>query len=66
MAAYDGARKCRTETIDGGRTQRLVVNLRPATHAAVCTVFNGGHVAQGMITRLNVGTFNRGMGERSE
>ena len=33
----------------------MTVNLRPGSYLAVCTVFNGFHLSQGMQKRFTVG-----------
>jgi len=42
--------------VDPGRTKRLTVKLVPGVYVIACTVLNGGHLAQGMITRFTIGT----------
>ena len=42
--------------VDPGHTKRLTVKLVPGVYVIACTVLNGGHVAQGMITRFTIGT----------
>ena len=38
-----------------GSSRELTVNLRPGSYIAICTVFNGYHLSQGMIKRFTVG-----------
>ena len=54
-----GRRAITSRTLEGGQRQRKTVNLRPGAYVAVCTVFNGGHIAQGMVTEFTVGELNR-------
>jgi len=42
--------------VDPGRTKRLTVKLVPGVYVIACTVLNGGHLAQGMITRFTIGS----------
>ena len=51
-----GGSKFRSVTLDGGKKQRKTVNLRPGSYIAVCTVFNGAHIAVGMFVNFTVGT----------
>jgi hypothetical protein len=53
-----GATKFKSQTIQPGKTQELEVNLKPGSYLAICTVFNGFHVAQGMVRRFTVGTID--------
>jgi hypothetical protein len=63
VAALGGGRPFRSATIPAGRRQRKTVRLQPGAYVAICTVFNGGHLAQGMEKRFTVGTFNGETGE---
>jgi plastocyanin len=63
VAALGGGRAFRSATIEGGERQRKTVNLRPGAYIAICTVFNGGHLAQGMQTEFTVGEFDQESGE---
>ncbi|HWT26142.1 MAG TPA: hypothetical protein VN213_21725 [Solirubrobacteraceae bacterium] len=63
VSALGGGRAFRSATIEGGRTQSKTVSLRPGAYVAVCTVFNGGHLAQGMHTTFTVGEFDQESGE---
>ena len=42
--------------VDPGHTKRLTVKPVPGVYVIACTVLNGGHLAQGMITRFTIGT----------
>ena len=53
-----GGTKFKSQTIESGQTQELEVNLKPGSYLAICTVFNGFHVAQGMVRRFTVGTID--------
>ena len=63
VAALGGGRRFRSATIEGGQRQRKTVNLRPGAYLAICTVFNGGHLAQGMQKQFTVGQFDQETGE---
>jgi uncharacterized cupredoxin-like copper-binding protein len=56
-------RKFKSRTLAAGGSQNLTVNLRPGSYLAVCTVFNGGHLAQGMTKRFTVGQINLQTGQ---
>jgi plastocyanin len=51
-------RKFKSRTLAAGESQDLTVNLRPGSYLAVCTVFTGYHLAQGMTKRFTVGEIN--------
>ena len=38
------------------------MNLQAGAYVAVCTVFNGGHLAQGMEKTFTVGSFDQQKG----
>ena len=42
--------------VDPGQTKRLTVSLVPGVYVIACTVLDGGHLAQGMITRFTIGS----------
>jgi len=52
---YGRARRFASRTLEGGQRQRLTVRLRPGVYVAICTVFNGRHVANGMEKTFTVG-----------
>ena len=62
VAALGGAKKFKTGNIQPGKQLKKTVNLKPGVYVAVCTVFNGGHLAQGMEKTFTVGTFNQQKG----
>jgi hypothetical protein len=39
-----------------GRTLRLAVTLVPGAYVVACTLLNGGHLAQGMLTLFTIGS----------
>ena len=56
-------RKFRTGDIAGGASRQMTVNLRPGSYLAVCTVFNGFHLSQGMLRRFTVGEIDLETGQ---
>jgi plastocyanin len=56
-------RKFRSGDIDGGASKTITVNLRPGSYLAVCTVFNGYHLSQGMLRRFTVGEIDLATGQ---
>lgn len=56
-------RKFKTGDIAGGETRQMTVNLRPGSYLAVCTVFNGFHLSQGMQKRFTVGEIDLTTGQ---
>ena len=63
VSALGGGRTFKSATVQGGAQQQKTVNLRPGAYVAVCTVFNGGHLAAGMEKRFTVGSFDQESGE---
>jgi len=57
-----GGKAFKTATIQPGKQLQKSVNLKPGVYVAVCTVFNGGHLAQGMEKTFTVGTFDQQKG----
>ena len=58
-----GGSKFKTKTLDAGLTQDLTVNLKPGSYIAVCTIFNGYHISQGMVKPFSVGKINQDTGQ---
>jgi plastocyanin len=58
-------KKFKTKTINAGESQELTINLRPGSYVVGCTVFNGFHLAQGMVGRFTVGEIDMNTGEWS-
>ena len=62
VATLGGGKAFKTATIQPGKTLQKSVNLKPGAYVAVCTVFNGGHLAQGMEKTFTVGRFDQQKG----
>jgi len=62
VATLGGGKAFKTATIQPGKTLQKSVNLKPGAYVAVCTVFNGGHLAQGMEKTFTVGSFDQQKG----
>jgi plastocyanin len=60
--ALGGGKAFKSKTLEKGKRQVLNVNLKPGAYVAVCTIFNGGHLAQGMVKRFTVGKFDQSTG----
>jgi uncharacterized cupredoxin-like copper-binding protein len=43
-----------SHTVQGGQSRSATVNLKAGTYIALCTVFNGGHAANGMLVAFQV------------
>ena len=56
VAASAGGSRFKSKTLQAGQSQQLTVNLKPGSYIAVCTFFNGGHWAEGMVKLFTVGT----------
>src|SRR4051812_33124303 len=62
VATLGGGKAFKTATIQPGKQLKKSVNLKPGAYVAVCTVFNGGHLAQGMEKTFTVGSFDQQKG----
>jgi plastocyanin len=62
VAALGGGKAFKTANIQPGKQLQRTVNLKPGVYVAVCTVFNGGHLAQGMEKTFTFGTFDQQKG----
>jgi uncharacterized cupredoxin-like copper-binding protein len=63
VRALGGGKTFKSATIQPGKQQQKTVNLRPGAYVAICTVFNGGHLAQGMEREFTVGEFDQESGQ---
>jgi len=63
VRARGGGKTFKSATIQPGKQQQKTVNLRPGAYVAICTVFNGGHLAQGMEREFTVGEFDQESGQ---
>ena len=54
VRTFGGARRFASPTVAAGRSATRSVNLRAGTYVALCTVFNGGHAANGMLVAFQV------------
>jgi uncharacterized cupredoxin-like copper-binding protein len=54
VRTYGQARRFASPTLAPGRSASRNVNLRAGTYVALCTVFNGGHAANGMLVAFQV------------
>jgi uncharacterized cupredoxin-like copper-binding protein len=54
VKTFGGARPFKSATVAPGKSQSTTVNLRAGTYVALCTVFNGGHAANGMLVAFQV------------
>ncbi len=49
-------------TVAPGGTTRLSVDLVPGVYVVACTLLNGGHLAEGMLTEFTIGSRAHGSG----
>jgi hypothetical protein len=49
-------------TVRPGATKRLSVTLVPGEYVVACTILNGGHLAEGMLTQFTIGSRVHGSG----
>lgn len=55
MRTFGRARAFRSDNVAPGATKTLTVsNLRPGVYVAICTVFNGQHALNGIISAFQV------------
>lgn len=50
-----GGTKFKSGTIEPGKSKTITVTLKPGSYLAVCSQFNGFHIASGMIRAFSVG-----------
>lgn len=51
-----GPRRFASATLEGGRSARVTRTLPAGAYLAICTVRDGGHMADGMVHTFTVGT----------
>lgn len=56
VATSKGGTKFAAKDVAPGKSAKLTVSLKPGAYLAVCTVFNGAHLAAGMVRPFTVGT----------
>ena len=54
VKTFGGAKAFTSHTVAGGKTRTATINLHKGTYVALCTVFNGGHAANGMLVAFQV------------
>jgi hypothetical protein len=54
VRTFGQARRFASPTVAAGQSATRSVNLRAGTYVALCTVFNGGHAANGMLVAFRV------------
>jgi uncharacterized cupredoxin-like copper-binding protein len=54
VKTFGGARAFTSHTIDPGKSRTETIDLRKGTYVALCTIFNGGHAANGMLVAFQV------------
>jgi hypothetical protein len=62
FTALYGPVRFHSRTVFPGATMRLTVRLVPGEYVVACTILNGGHLAQGMLTQFTIGTREHGSG----
>lgn len=58
-----GATKVAIAPLKPGASAEVSVNLKPGAYAVLCNVFNGAHVAQGMVKSFSVGKIDFSTGK---
>jgi uncharacterized cupredoxin-like copper-binding protein len=54
VKTFGGAKPFTSHTVQGGKSRTATITLRKGTYVALCTVFNGGHAAHGMLVAFQV------------
>ncbi|MEA2288152.1 MAG: hypothetical protein QOD55_149 [Solirubrobacteraceae bacterium] len=54
IRTFGQARPFRSQTLASGKSQNLTVNLRPGTYIATCTIGNGFHAVNRMLSAFTV------------
>jgi uncharacterized cupredoxin-like copper-binding protein len=54
VKTFGGAKAFTSHTVAGGKSRTATINLRKGTYVALCTIFNGGHAANGMLVAFQV------------
>ena len=54
VRTFGQARRFASPTVAPGQSATRTINLRAGTYVALCTVFNGGHAANGMLVAFQV------------
>ena len=62
FTAIYGPVRFHSPTVPPGGTTRLTVDLVPGAYVAACTLLNGGHLAEGMLTEFTIGSRAHGSG----
>jgi plastocyanin len=50
-----GASRIAVAPVKPGASKTISVNLKPGAYTVLCSVFNGAHVAQGMVKHFSIG-----------
>ena len=54
VKTFGAAKAFTSHTIAGGKSRTATITLGKGTYVALCTVFNGGHAAHGMLVAFQV------------
>ena len=54
VRTFGRARRFASPTVAAGQSATRSINLRAGTYVALCTVFSGGHAANGMLVAFQV------------
>jgi uncharacterized cupredoxin-like copper-binding protein len=54
VRTFGQAKAFKSQTLASGKSQSLNVNLKPGTYVAICTIGNGFHAANRMVTAFTV------------
>jgi uncharacterized cupredoxin-like copper-binding protein len=54
VKTFGGARAFTSHTVAPGKRRSATITLRKGTYIALCTIFNGGHAANGMLVAFQV------------
>jgi hypothetical protein len=54
VKTFGAARTFTSHTVAAGKSRAATITLRKGTYVALCTLFNGGHAANGMLVAFQV------------
>ena len=60
FTAIYGPVRFHSRNLAPGTTDRLTVSLLPGVYVIACTILNGRHLAEGMVTRFTIGSVAHG------
>ena len=59
ISTSPGGTRFKSPDVAPGKSATMTVNLKPGAYLAGCTIFNGFHIASGMVKGFSVGTIDQ-------